>query len=130
MPQHFCIIGIQISPGFLQRLIGINANGMQNTICATMMEERPSGNLMAAKKLSVATAVAISGTNKGRLIMPILMVCPPNFPLASTNAAMVANSTEKKVAMLATNRLLKIAFWIFSFENALTYHLVLNSVHT
>ena len=47
-----------------------------------------------------------------------------------TSAAMVAKSVDAMVATEATIRLLMIEFCIASLENALTYHLVLNSVHT
>ena len=76
---------------------------MQNTMCATTIEAWPSVKPIAEKKISVATAVTISGTMMGREISAKLAERPRNappltMPIAAA-VAMVVAATAASVAM-------------------------------
>ena len=111
-------------------LIGINANGMQNTVWAIITLISPRLIPRDAKKINVATAVTISGTIKGNVIKPLLNSLKRNSPpLTSASAEKVAIIVANGAAAKATIKELIVAVWISSFENNLAYQRNEKPVH-
>ena len=91
-------------------LIGINANGMQNTVWAIITLISPRLIPRDAKKINVATAVTISGTIKGNVIKPLLNSLKRNSPpLTSASAEKVAIIVANGAAAKATIKELIVA---------------------
>src|SRR6056297_262725 len=105
--------------------MGRYAKGMQKAICAMRIVNRPRSKPMALKKISVATAVTISGTIKGREIRPNDAVRSLNRPPRTIAvAASVAMVVDTVAAMIAMMKLLRAAVLNFSLSmpvNTSTY---------
>ena len=94
---------------------GVEANGMQKTICATRIDNIPSLNPMAEKNISVATAVTISGTMIGSEMRPKETDLPRKLPpLTMPIAAAVAITVATVAAATAIVREFQAASLNFS----------------
>ena len=85
--------------------MGRYAKGMQKTMWATRMVSTPRSNPIIEKKISVATAVTISGTIRGRLISPKTPPRsrndPPRTMAIAAAVAMLVDVTAAPMAMIS-----------------------------